>query len=66
MFSLAFDFFIFFAVAAEVVNGAGQCHQLADCLKNSNVEMQKCIKNVNQIDISKLKGGDFDQCSNSK
>jgi len=59
-----------FAVAAFAVYGISeilaappQCDRLADCLRKANDEMMKCTTKVDAIDISKLKGGEFEQCS---
>ncbi len=51
---------------AEISADQAQCNQLADCFRNANAEMSACTPKVNAIDITKLQGTDFDQCSHSK
>lgn len=50
---------------AEILAAQPHCDRLAECLQKANDEMLKCTTKVDAIDISKLKGGEFDQCSNS-
>lgn len=43
-----------------------KCEKLMECLRQANDEMLKCSTKIDAIDLSKLKGGEFEQCSTSK